>query len=103
MKNSSNNTNSLTDKDVQHVASLAKLALTKDDIKKFQKQLSEIIHFVAKLNELDTQDIEPTSQVTGQENIFRDDVVKKSLTQKEALANTKRKYKGYFVVDAIFD
>lgn len=89
--------------EVKHVAKLAKLNLSNDDIKKFQKQLTEIVEFVGKLQEVDTKDIEPTSQVTGLENVFREDIIKSSLSQTDVLANAPRKHNGYFVVDAIFE
>lgn len=89
--------------EVEHVAHLANLGLSKEDILRFQKQLSDILDFVAKLNEIDTKNVIPTSQVTGLENVLREDIVKKSLTQDEVLSNAPRKYKGFFVVDAIFE
>ncbi|MBI2611162.1 Asp-tRNA(Asn)/Glu-tRNA(Gln) amidotransferase subunit GatC [Candidatus Gottesmanbacteria bacterium] len=95
--------NKLTLDTVKHVADLAKLQLNKEDINKFQEQLSDILDFVAKLGEVDTKNIPPTSQVTGVENVFREDKVRKSLSQDEALANAKRKHNGYFVVRAIFE
>lgn len=93
----------LTDQEVKHVADLAKLDLTKEDLINFQKQLTDIVEFVGSLKKVDTQNIEPTSQVTGLENVFREDEVTPSLTQEEVLSSAKRKYKGYFVVDAIFE
>lgn len=93
----------LTEDEVKHVAKLAKLELSEEDLTKFQKQLSEIIEFVDQLTEVDTKDVIPTSQVTGLENIFREDKIKPSFSQEEALANAPRKYKGYFVVKAIFE
>lgn len=92
----------LTKEEVRHVADLAKLELAEEDLIKFQKQLTDIVDFVGKLKEVDTENVEPTSQVTGLENVFRTDEVKSSLTQEETLSNAKRKYKDYFVVDAIF-
>lgn len=89
--------------EVRHVARLAKLNLSDEDVIKFQKQLTAIVEFVGKLKEVDTKDVELTSQVTGLENVFREDVIKPSLSQEETLSNASRKYKGYFVVDAIFE
>lgn len=89
--------------EVRHVAKLAGLRLTKDEEIKFQKQLSEIINFVDKLAEVNTKDVVPTSQVTGLENVFREDRITPSMTQEEVLANSPKKYKGYFVTKAIFE
>lgn len=92
----------LTKKQVLHIAKLAGLQLSKKEVGKFQKQLGDILDYIDILNELNTQGVEPTSQVTGLENVFREDKVGKSLTQKEALSGTKSKYKGYFKIKSIF-
>jgi len=90
-------------KTVKHVALLANLKLSQKEIKKFQKQLSEILDYVNILNKLDTKGIEPTSQVTGLENVFRKDKPTPSLSQKEALSGAKEKHNNFFKVKAIFD
>lgn len=64
-------------KEVEHIAKLARLELTEKEKKKFQKQLGEILDFVKKLQKLKTKGIEPIAQITGLENIFREDVEKK--------------------------
>lgn len=84
----------LTKKDVLHVAKLAKLTLTPKEITKFQEQLSKIVDYISQLSEVDTANLEPTSQTTGLENVFRIDEIKStSLTQ----------HNGYFVVNAVLD
>lgn len=90
---------------VQKVAKLANLSLTPQQEQKFSKQLSGVIDYVSKISRLDTADVPETSQVTGMENVFREDVVeeKRMLTQEEALSNAKKKHNGYFVVPAIFE
>jgi aspartyl-tRNA(Asn)/glutamyl-tRNA(Gln) amidotransferase subunit C len=88
---------------VSHIAKLASLPLTSEEKIKFEKQLEETIIHVENLSRVDTKGIEPTSQVTGLENITRDDEAKPSLTQEEALFNTKSKHNGLFKVDAIFE
>lgn len=55
----------LTKKEVEHVAKLARLGLSSDEKKKFEKELSDILDFVEKLNEVKTDKVEPTAQVTG--------------------------------------
>jgi len=64
----------LTKKEVLHVAELSNLKLTDSEVKKLTPQLDKIIEFVAILNEVDTNGIEPTSQTTGLVNRLRDDV-----------------------------
>ena len=92
----------LTKGQVLHIAKLAKLHLTEKEVRKFQHELSDILEYIEILNELDTKGVKPTSQVTGLENVFREDGVEKSLTQKEALSGAKNKKEGYFRVRAIF-
>ena len=88
---------------VRHVAKLANLSLSEKEVKMFQKQLSDILEYVDQLDELDTENVKPTSQVTGLENVFREDKVKPSLTQAQALSGTKRKKNGYFEVKSVFE
>jgi aspartyl-tRNA(Asn)/glutamyl-tRNA(Gln) amidotransferase subunit C len=88
---------------VSHVAKLANLPLSEKEKEKFEKQLQETADYVDKLNKIETNNIEPTSQVTGLENVLREDVVKPSLAQEEALKNAKESHEGFFKVDAIFN
>jgi len=90
---------------VLHIAKLAQLKLGPSELEKFSRQLSETLDYVKILTELDkkTKNLFPTSQVTDLKNIFREDEVKPSLTKKEVLANAKRRYKGYFGTEAIFE
>lgn len=66
----------LTKDQVRHVAKLARLGLSEAEVEKFQTQLSGILDYVGQLNEVDTEGVEPTAQVTGLTNITRDDNVK---------------------------
>lgn len=88
---------------VKHIAKLANLKLTSAEINKFQKQLSEVLEYVEQLNKLNTKKVEPTSQVTGLENVFREDEPKPSLSQEEVLSGAKNTEKGMFKVKAIFE
>lgn len=89
--------------DVAHVAKLANLTLNKEELKKFEKQLSETLDYVSQLEEIDTKDVESTSQVTGLKNVTRKDRVIPSLSQEEVLSNTKSKHNGFFKVPAILE
>jgi aspartyl-tRNA(Asn)/glutamyl-tRNA(Gln) amidotransferase subunit C len=89
--------------DVVNVAKLANLPLKPEEEKKFEKQLSDILTYVEKLKEVDTKNIEITSQVTGLENISRKDASAPSLTQDQALANTSSKQNGSFKVKAVLE
>ena len=78
---------SLTRDEVKHIAELAKLALTDDEIDKMARQLSDILDYAARLNELDTEAIPPTASVIPNQNVMRADVVTPSLTRDQVLAN----------------
>lgn len=95
----------LSSDDVKHVAKLAKLNLTSEEISKYLKQLSSVIDFVGQLGEVDTHNVEPTSQTTGLENVFRNDEIKNKdvLTKEKALSGKDDTYNGYFKVGKILE
>ena len=86
---------------VQHVALLGRLELTDDEVEHFSKDLNNILEYANTLNELDTSDVPPTSHSFHLENVFREDVVRPSLTIDEALANAPSAEDGCFKVPAI--
>lgn len=92
-----------SDEDFENLISIAKLSLSENEKKQIQAQLSEALSAVEILNKLDTSKTEPLSHPTNLVNITRNDIVEKSLTQKEALSQSKRTHKGYFVTDRILD
>lgn len=65
----------LTKSEVEHVALLARLSLKKEEVDKFAKQLSSILDYVSQLQEVKTDGVSETAQVTGLENMMRDDVI----------------------------
>ncbi|HEY7970534.1 MAG TPA: Asp-tRNA(Asn)/Glu-tRNA(Gln) amidotransferase subunit GatC [Candidatus Limnocylindrales bacterium] len=87
--------------DVEHVAHLARLGLTADELALLEGQLNHILDQYAKLAELNTEDIPPTAQTIELENILRDDVVTPSLPVEAVLANASDAVDGYVVVPAI--
>lgn len=88
---------------VEHVAKLATLPLDEMHMKMLAKQLNETLSYIDRLNEIPTEKVEPTSQVTGLTNVTRDDEVSASLPQQAALENAPETYNGYIVVNAIFE
>lgn len=90
-------------KEVEHIANLAKLKLSKKELKVFAKQLSDTLNFISDLNELNTKSVEPTSHVTGLKNVYFNDTLKPSLTQEEALSQSKKVHNGYFVVKMLLE
>ncbi|HIC92500.1 MAG TPA: Asp-tRNA(Asn)/Glu-tRNA(Gln) amidotransferase subunit GatC, partial [Syntrophaceae bacterium] len=91
----------ITVEEVEHVARLARLTFTEEEKKLYTQQLNTILLYIDKLNELDTKDIEPTSHAIRLKNAFRDDEVKKSISQESSLANAPQKDKGSFVVPKV--
>lgn len=67
---------SLSPDQVRHIAQLARLQLSDDEVKKFATQLTDILQYVDILGEADVANVEPTAQVTGLMNVMRDDVIR---------------------------
>lgn len=88
-------------KDVEYVAKLAKLKLSQEEKKKFQKELDKVIRYIDQLNQVDTENVPPTSHVVPMQNVLREDKVKPSLTQDEALSNAPDKKDGHFRVPKV--
>ena len=97
------NTIILTKETVLQVSKLANLSLSADELEKMQKQLAVVVGYIDQLKEVDTKGVEPTSQVTGLENVARSDEVATSLTQKDALSGTPNSHEAYFKVKSIFE
>lgn len=93
----------ITRKQVLHVAKLAELKLSSQEVEKYKKQLSEIIEYVENLSNLDTESVDPTSRTTSLRNVYRKDEidVESMLSQKNALSGTDNVYNGYFKVGRI--
>lgn len=89
--------------EVAHIAKLARLHLSEEEMEKFSFQLSSILSYMEKLNELDTSDIEPTSHVIPLKNIFREDTVIPSLSPEDALRNAPERAENFFVVPRIIE
>jgi aspartyl-tRNA(Asn)/glutamyl-tRNA(Gln) amidotransferase subunit C len=88
----------LNSDDVKHVAELARLGLTADEIELLREQLSSILDHIGALEELDTAAIPPTAQVLPLTNVMRDDVVRPSLPREAVLRNAPRQTEGFFEV-----
>ncbi|MBI3356860.1 MAG: Asp-tRNA(Asn)/Glu-tRNA(Gln) amidotransferase subunit GatC [Nitrospirae bacterium] len=93
----------ITKQDVEKVAKLARLEVTAAEKEVFAKQLSQVLAHVEKLNEYDTREVEPTTTVMGQVNVFREDVVRPSLTTDKALANAPEREADGFCVPKIIE
>lgn len=93
----------LTTDEVKHVAELAKLQLTDEEVALFADQLSAILDYAESLLEIDTSSVDPTPYVLPLTNIMRDDEAEPSLDNEAALANAPDSDDGFFRVRAVFD
>ncbi len=95
----------LTREQVGHIAELAKLMLTEEELDTMARQLSDILDYAARLEQLDTAAIPPTASVIPNQNVMREDRVTPSLTREQALANAPDTdpAREFFRVKAILD
>lgn len=91
----------ITKKEVEYVARLAKLEFNEGEKEEFTSQLNSILDYFKKLNELDTDKVEPTAYVISMPNLLNEDEVEPSLPQEEVLSHAKYVKKGYFKVPKI--
>lgn len=92
---------SVTVRDVEHVATLARLTFSPESMEKFTHQLNDILAYMEKLNTLDTSKVEPLSHVIELKNVMRDDIVKPSLPQEEVLKNAPDRTEKFFRVPKV--
>lgn len=88
---------------VEHIAALARIGLSEEEIELMREQLSSILDHIASLQDVDTDDIPPTAQVIQLQNVMRDDVVQPSLPREAVLANAPATEDGYLKVNAVLD
>jgi aspartyl-tRNA(Asn)/glutamyl-tRNA(Gln) amidotransferase subunit C len=93
----------LSREEVLHIARLARLGLTDEDVDRLREQLSNILENFEALKQVDTTDVPPTAQSIPLQNVTKDDKVKPSLPQEQILANAPRKEGGYFRVKAVLE
>ncbi len=94
---------SLTREEVLHIAQLAHLGLSEDDVPKFQEQLSEILDHFEALRALDTEGVPPTSHPLPLESVMREDEVAPSLPVEDVLANAPNAENDLFRVRAVLE
>ena len=93
----------LTTEEVRHVAELAKLRLTEEEIAQYTEQLSAILDYAEMLQQVDTSHVPPTPYVLPLANVMRDDVPGPSLSNAAALDNAPDAANGFFRVRAVFE
>ena len=88
---------------VQHVARLARLALTDEEVATYRKQLASILKYVDQLGELDVKDVEPLAHAGDFTNVFRADKSRPGLPPEEALRNAPEQADSFFIVPRVID
>lgn len=86
----------ITREDVDHIGWLATIKVAEEEKDDFVAQFNSVLDYFHQLDELDTEDVEPTYRVVDLVNVFREDETKESLSQEEALRNAPRREKDYF-------
>ena len=89
--------------EVMHIALLARLGLSEEEVVKFREQLSNILENFEILQQVDTSDVPPTAYPIPLENVVRQDEVSPSLPQGEILANAPRQEESWFRVKAVLE
>jgi aspartyl-tRNA(Asn)/glutamyl-tRNA(Gln) amidotransferase subunit C len=92
---------SVTKKDVEKIAELARLKFNENELESFAEEMNKILSYVEKLNELDTENVEPLSHPNETINVFRNDELKQSISTEDALKNAPDKDDKFFKVPKV--
>lgn len=91
----------ITVKDVEHVAKLARLELTEDEKELYTKQLGDVLKYVDQMNEVDTSNVKPMTQVIDFVNVMREDNPHQEISKEDLMANAPEEENGFFKVPKI--
>ena len=94
-------TQTIDTKTVKHVANLVRLGISDEEAEKFSPQFSSIIDYFNMLNEVDTGNVTPASDIANAENVLREDVVKPSMSHEEFIKNAPKSERGYVKVPTV--
>ncbi len=94
---------SLTPEEVTHIARLARVGLSQDEMSRFQDQLSQILDYFQRLQEADTENVPPTAHTLAMHNIMRDDEPRPSFDKEDILANAPQREGDLFRVRAVLE
>ena len=89
--------------DVRYTMQLARLQLSEEEIAKFQAQLSQVLAYVEKLEQVDVSGVEPTAHANAVFNVFREDAPRDWFTPDDALANAPRSANQLFIVPKVIE
>lgn len=93
----------ITKEEIEHIALLARLSLSEEEKELFGSQLSNVLDYMEKLNELDTKDTEPTSHVLSLSNVMRNDTLRPSILKDDALTNAPDHTDKFYRVPKIIE
>jgi aspartyl-tRNA(Asn)/glutamyl-tRNA(Gln) amidotransferase subunit C len=93
----------LTPEEVRHVALLARVGLSEDDLARFQGQLSQILDYFQRLQEVDTENVPPTAHTLAMHSVMRDDEPRPSFDKEDILANAPQREEDFFRVRAVLE
>jgi len=93
----------ISKEEIEHIAALARLSLSEEEKELFGSQLSSILDYMEKLNELDTKGIEPTSHVLSLSNVMRNDIPMPSIPKEDALMNAPDHTEKFYRVPKIIE
>ncbi|MCX6353653.1 MAG: Asp-tRNA(Asn)/Glu-tRNA(Gln) amidotransferase subunit GatC [Candidatus Aureabacteria bacterium] len=93
----------ITRKDVEYVARLARIQLSEEEKEQFTAQLTRIVEYVAKLKELDTENVEPTAHVLPLRNVMRPDEVRPSIDRDSVLKLAPKAAEGFYKVPQVIE
>lgn len=91
----------ITNKDVEYVAGLAKLKISKSEMEDLTRQMDGIVEFANKISELDTENVEPTNHILRVQNVMREDTVVPSYDRNEIIKNAPKKEAGCIIVPSV--
>ncbi len=91
------------DIDVRYTAELARINLTEEEVNRFQAQLSQVLEYVEKLEQVDVSDIEPTAHATPLFDVLREDLACSTFSSAEALANAPARANDLFIVTKVIE
>lgn len=91
----------ISKEEVLHIAKLAKLKLSEEELEMFQEQLGKILEYFKKLEGLNTENVEPMKHVIETKNVLREDEPKEPISQEEALKNAPKSKEGFFEVPKV--
>ncbi len=93
----------ISKEEVEYVARLARLRLSEEEKERFTHQLDQILEYIQQLNQLDTENVLPTSHVLALKNVWREDEVKASLPLPEVLSNAPQADEKFFLVPKVIE